>query len=106
MIPQLIVRSPTSSLTVTSKCIRRNVSTMLSRGTQLWKLREKSKVTTSCRRKRSTLGGRNKLTDKVLEKLPFYYGQTVWRNTGNNVEELKNEIISTFYHCTSTDENP
>lgn len=75
-------------------------------GTQLQKLREKSKVTTSCRRKRSTLGGRNKLTDKVLEKMPFYCGQAVQRNTGNNDEELQNDIIATFYHCTSTDENP
>lgn len=75
-------------------------------GTQPRKLREKSKVTTGRGRKRSTLGGRNKLTDKVLDKLPFYYGQAVRRNTGNNVEGLRNDIIATFYHCTSTDENP
>lgn len=102
------MQSPTSSLTVIfqvhkEECIN-HVRKRL--GTQLQKLREKSKVTTIHRKKRSTLGGRNKPTDKVLEKLPFYYGQAVWRNTGNNVEELKNDIIATFYHCTSTDKNP
>lgn len=50
-------------------------------GTPLRKLREQSKVITSRGRKRSTLGGRSKLTDKVIDKLPFYYGQAVRRNT-------------------------
>lgn len=44
--------------------------------------------------------------DKVIVELPFYYGQAVRRDTGNNAEALNANIMATFFHCTSTDENP
>lgn len=57
-------------------------------------------------RKKKTLGGKSKLTDKVLEMLPYYYGQAIRRQSSSTVEELRKDIMATFYHCTSTDDEP
>ncbi|KAK3878987.1 hypothetical protein Pcinc_016431 [Petrolisthes cinctipes] len=54
-------------------------------GTRLRTLKAKSTLVPGGKgRKRSLLGGRGKLTDAVIEKLPFYYGQAVKRNVGGS----------------------
>lgn len=70
-------------------------------GARLRKLKDQSKG-----QKKKSLGGKGKLTDKVIERLPFDYGQAIRKNKGGTVEDLKKDIYATFYHCTSTDENP
>lgn len=51
------------------------------------------------------LGGRGKLTAKMVDKLTVYYGLAIRRNS-NSVEKMKNDIWATFYHYSSTDTNP
>lgn len=70
-------------------------------GTRLRKLKEQSKGG-----KGKSLGGKGKLTDKVIEQLPYYYGQAIRRNKDKSVEDLKQDIRATFFHCLSTDEDP
>jgi len=51
------------------------------------------------------LGGRGKLTGKLIDELTIYYGLSIRRNS-DSVEKMRNEIWSTLYHKMSTDENP
>lgn len=45
------------------------------------------------------------LTNKIMLKLSTYYGLAIMRNI-NSLEEMKKAVWATFYHITSTDENP
>lgn len=56
-------------------------------------------------KKTHKLGGRGKLTDVVVKKLTTYYGLAIRRNI-NSVEDMKKDIMATFYHIFSTAENP
>ncbi|XP_018315083.1 uncharacterized protein [Mycetomoellerius zeteki] len=51
------------------------------------------------------LGGKGKLTNKLIDQLTIYYGLAIRRNP-NSLKNMKNEIWATLYHKTSTDENP
>lgn len=75
-------------------------------GTRLRKLREETREETSSGRKRTTIGGKNKLTDKVIDKLTFYYGQAIRRNIGGSIDAVQKDILASYYHCTSTDSSP
>lgn len=75
-------------------------------GARLRKLREESKEETASGRKRTTIGGKNKLTDKVIEKLTFYYGQAIRRNITGTTQAMQKDILASFYHCSSTDSDP
>ena len=75
-------------------------------------LHVKNRMKTQCRNlKKQTkgLGGRSKntvnLTDKVINKLPKYYGLTITRHQ-YNVDEMYKKIWFTLHHLFSTDENP
>lgn len=49
------------------------------------------------------LGGKGKLTDKLIGELSKYYGKA--RENSDDVEKMKNAIMATLYHKCSTDEN-
>jgi len=51
------------------------------------------------------LGGKGKLTGKMIDKLTVYYGLAIRRNC-NSVHDMKEAIWATFYHYSSSDENP
>lgn len=53
------------------------------------------------------IGGRGagKLTDKVINELSLYYGLAIRRNS-NSVEDMKRDVWVTYFHKSSTDENP
>jgi len=51
------------------------------------------------------LGGRGKLTVKLIDELTIYYGLAIRRNT-ESVEKMRNEIWATLFHKISTDEKP
>jgi len=51
------------------------------------------------------LGGRGKLTGKLIDELSIYYGLAIRRNC-DSVEAMRNDIWATLYHKISTDENP
>lgn len=57
--------------------------------------------------KKSTksLGGKGKLTAKLIDDLTIFYGLAIRRNS-HSVEEMRKEIWATFYHKISTDEKP
>lgn len=51
------------------------------------------------------LGGRGKLTGKLIDELTIFYGLAIRRNT-DSVEKMRNDIWATLYHKISTDEKP
>lgn len=55
--------------------------------------------------KRKSLSGKGKLTAKMIDKLTVYYGLAI-RRYSDSMENMKNAIWATFFHYSSTDENP
>ncbi|XP_068987314.1 uncharacterized protein [Bombus flavifrons] len=54
---------------------------------------------------RKSLSGKGKLTAKIIDKLTVYYGLAIRRHS-DSIENMKNAIWATFFHYSSTDENP
>lgn len=52
------------------------------------------------------IGGRGKLTAKLIDELTVYHGLAIRRSINTSVETMKNAIWATYYHKISTDENP
>ena len=50
------------------------------------------------------IGGRGKLSDKLIGELSKYYGMAI-RNNCDDVQKMKDAIMATFYHKCSTDDN-
>ncbi|EFN82550.1 hypothetical protein EAI_05065, partial [Harpegnathos saltator] len=46
-----------------------------------------------------------KLTDALIKKLTKYYGLAIRRNA-HSKENMKKEIMATYYHLSSTDKQP
>ncbi|KAG8227028.1 hypothetical protein J437_LFUL006648 [Ladona fulva] len=59
----------------------------------------------ACKKKIKGLGGRGKLTGKLIDELTIYYGLAIRRNS-DSVEKMKDTIWATFFHKPSTDEQP
>ena len=55
--------------------------------------------------KRKSLSGKGKLTAKMTDKLTVYYGLAI-RRYSDSMENMKNAIWATFFHYSSTGENP
>ncbi|XP_057339915.1 uncharacterized protein LOC130677250 isoform X1 [Microplitis mediator] len=55
--------------------------------------------------KQKGLGGRGKLTGKLIDKLTVYYGLAIRRHC-DSIENMKSAIMATFYHYGSSDEKP
>lgn len=51
------------------------------------------------------LGGKGKLTGKLIDELSIYFGLAIRRNC-HSIEKMKNAIWGTLFHKMSTDENP
>jgi len=64
-------------------------------GTRLRNLKKSSK----------NLGGKGKLSAKLIDELTIYYGLAIRRNP-TSLDDMKNEIWATLFHKLSTDENP
>lgn len=58
-----------------------------------------------CKRQHKELGGKNKLTAKMIDKLTVYYGLAIRRHC-NSIEAMKKAIWATYLHYSSTDEQP
>ena len=56
------------------------------------------------KKEKKDLGGKGKLTDKVIDKLQNYYGIAIRSNIGN-LESMKKAILGTLFHCASSKEN-
>nr|XP_053646630.1 uncharacterized protein LOC128698440 [Cherax quadricarinatus] len=57
-------------------------------------------------RKQSSLRGKDLLTDVTIEKLASYFSHDIRQNINTNEEKMKNVILSSLYHCCSTDNRP
>ena len=51
------------------------------------------------------IGGRGRLTDKVIDNLQVYYGQAI-RNNTHIIEDMENAVLAIWHHTRSTDANP
>ncbi|KAG8226142.1 hypothetical protein J437_LFUL005803 [Ladona fulva] len=58
-----------------------------------------------CVKKNKGVGGRNKLTGKMIDKLTIYYGLAIRRNS-ESVDRMRDAIWATYYHYKSNDEEP
>lgn len=58
-----------------------------------------------CKRKTKGLGGKGKLTGKMIDKLTVYYGLAIRRHR-DSVENMYNAIWATYDHYSSTDNKP
>lgn len=78
-------------------------------GTRLQKLKtenvELKKTKKGKVMKRSLFGGRNKLTDDVIGHLTRYCTAAIRRSRGS-IQDLRKDILATFFHCSSSDEHP
>ena len=54
----------------------------------------------------SSMGGRNKLTETVIDHLQYYFSVSLKRRVGTTASEMRDEILSSFHHCTSSDAEP
>uniref|UniRef100_A0A1B6K2H0 Mutator-like transposase domain-containing protein n=1 Tax=Homalodisca liturata TaxID=320908 RepID=A0A1B6K2H0_9HEMI len=72
-------------------------------GSRLRKLKRDSKgVTLSDGGK---LGGKNRLTDGIIDQLQTYYGNAIRKNT-DNLQNMKAAVWAIYFHKLSTDDNP
>lgn len=53
-----------------------------------------------------TIGGRGRLTAKVIDELTVYYGNAIRANCSSSVKAMSDAIWATFYHKSSTDQKP
>ncbi|KAG8234080.1 hypothetical protein J437_LFUL014540 [Ladona fulva] len=53
-----------------------------------------------CVKKNKGVGGRNKISGKMIDKLTIYYGLTIRRN-GESVDRMRDTIWATYYHYKS-----
>ncbi|XP_014478531.1 PREDICTED: uncharacterized protein LOC106746440 [Dinoponera quadriceps] len=58
-----------------------------------------------CKKNNPGIGGKNKLTAKLIDKLSIYYCLAIRRNC-NSKDDMKKAIWATFYHYSSTDSKP
>lgn len=56
-------------------------------------------------KKNKGLGGKGKLTGKIIDKLTVYYGLAIRRNN-ESAEAMQNAIWATYCHYSSMDKNP
>lgn len=51
------------------------------------------------------IGGKNRLTDAVIDQLQTYYGNAI-RKTTNSLEKMREAVWAIYWHKYSTNENP
>ncbi|GFV58591.1 uncharacterized protein LOC101238613 [Trichonephila clavipes] len=47
------------------------------------------------------LGGKNKLTDKLIDRIQNYYEIAIRNNVGNLQKMMSSSVIAAFFHCVS-----
>ena len=57
----------------------------------------------ACKKKHG-LGGKGKLTGKLIDQLSVYFGKAI--RDCDSVEKMQNAIWATFYHKSSTNKKP
>ncbi|GFU81835.1 hypothetical protein TNCV_433791, partial [Trichonephila clavipes] len=47
------------------------------------------------------LGGKNKLTDKLIDRIQNYYGIAIPKQCTGNLLKMMSSVIAAFFHCVS-----
>nr|XP_053657573.1 uncharacterized protein LOC128706645 isoform X2 [Cherax quadricarinatus] len=58
------------------------------------------------KRKEFAMKKKGMLTDFVIDKLAQYFHKNLREKIGHGVEDMRNSIMASFFHCSSTDEKP
>ncbi|XP_068214089.1 uncharacterized protein [Palaemon carinicauda] len=58
------------------------------------------------KKRKLSLEGRGKLTEVVINHLQYYFSVSMKMMIGTSAEAMRNEILSSYFHCSSTDDNP
>ena len=78
-------------------------------GTRLRRLKTEASDmirTRTGRMQRSRLGGKDKLTDKAIEKIQEFYKLAIRRTVGTTMLQMRNSIWAVYFHQFSSDDNP
>ena len=78
-------------------------------GSRLRKLRndmwEEKTYKSGKKYKHKLLSGKHRLTDSVINSLSSYYGTAIRNCAGKTLEEIRRSILSSYFHCSSSDED-
>lgn len=55
------------------------------------------------KKRKTTLGGQNKLSNTTIERLQFYFRRSIRHSANTSESQVRDDIM--FYHCSSTDNN-
>nr|XP_053634350.1 uncharacterized protein LOC128689906 [Cherax quadricarinatus] len=99
---------PYEGLQVTKEeCINHYAKRLKNRLTSLVKMHYTEKqLRTGKKRKEYHLKRRGLLSDFMIDKLAQYFQKNLWDNCGTDAETMRNGILASFFHCSSTDDNP
>ncbi|KAK8721717.1 hypothetical protein OTU49_012530, partial [Cherax quadricarinatus] len=61
---------------------------------------------TGRKRKEFAMKKMGMLTDFVIDKLTHYFQKNLREKINHDVEDMRNSIMASFFHCSSTDEKP
>nr|XP_053641077.1 uncharacterized protein LOC128694796 [Cherax quadricarinatus] len=61
---------------------------------------------TGKKRKQYAMKKKGVLTDFIIEKLAYYFQKNLRENVGTDVASMRNGILASFFHCSSSDEKP
>nr|XP_053657137.1 uncharacterized protein LOC128706159 [Cherax quadricarinatus] len=89
------------------ECINHYSKRLKNRLTNLVKSQYVEKdLKTARKRKECTMKKKGMLTDSVIDKLAQYFQNNLREKIGHGVEDMRNSIMASFFHCSSTDEKP
>ncbi|KAK8731958.1 hypothetical protein OTU49_007358, partial [Cherax quadricarinatus] len=99
---------PYQGLQVTKEeCINHYAKRLKNRLTSLVKLHYTEKqLRAGKKRKEYHVKGKGMLTDFMIDKLAQYFQKNLRDSRGTDVETMRNGILASFFHCSSTDDNP
>ncbi|XP_069956744.1 uncharacterized protein [Cherax quadricarinatus] len=89
------------------ECINHYAKRLKNRLTNLVKSQYVEKeLKTGRKRKEFAMKKKGMLTDSVIDKLAQYFQKNLREKIGHGVEDMRNCIMASFFHCSSTDEKP
>ncbi|KAK8748456.1 hypothetical protein OTU49_016156, partial [Cherax quadricarinatus] len=88
------------------ECINHYAKRLRKRLTSLVKLHYTEKQLRTGKKRKQYHQKKGMLTDFVIDKLAQYFQKNLRENRGSDVVTMRNGILASFFHCSSTDDNP
>nr|XP_053633108.1 uncharacterized protein LOC128689062 [Cherax quadricarinatus] len=89
------------------ECINHYAKRLKTRLTNLVKSQYvERELKTGRKRKEFAMKERGMLTDVIIDKLAYYFQKNLREKINHDVEDMRNCILSSFFHCSSSDEKP